>query len=310
MVTLGAGASRPASPSGRARAWVMASRPATLPAAVAPVLVGTAMAAFRGVMEVLPAAAAMAGALFIQIATNLANDYFDYRKGSDAEDRIGPTRVVQAGLLPADSVLRGTVLMLSLATAVGIYLVWIGGIPILVVGILSLVCAVAYTGGPFPLAYHGLGDPFVLIFFGFVAVTGTYWVQARTFEPDLLLAGLGVGVLTTAILVVNNLRDIPSDRRAGKRTLAVRFGRRGARAEFAFLVFVAAAVPPIGAGLFDWPAWTLLALLGLGPALRSVDTVFGYEEGAELNPALGEVARSVTWYAGLLSVGFVLGQYL
>ena len=290
------------------RAWVMASRPATLPAAVAPVVVGTAMAAFRGVMEVLPAAAALIGAILIQIATNLANDYFDHEKGSDAEDRVGPTRVVQAGILAPVVVLRATILVLAATTVVGTYLVWVGGLPILVIGIVSMICAIAYTGGPFPLAYHGLGDVFALVFFGLVAVAGTYWVQAGAFEPDLLLAGAGVGVLTTAILVVNNLRDMTSDERAGKRTLAVRLGSGGTKAEFVALVVAAAAVPPVGVGLFDWPAWTLLALLGLGPVLRVVDTIFTYTHPAELNRALGEVARGVTWYGGLLAVGFVLGS--
>ncbi len=288
----------------------MASRPATLPASVAPVVVGTAMAAYRGVMEVLPAAAALVVALLIQIATNLANDYFDDRKGSDTDDRIGPTRVVQAGLLAPRAVLNAAILTLALATVGGSYLVWIGGIPILVIGLLSLTCAAAYTAGPFPIGYHGLGDLFVLLFFGLAAVGGTYWVQAGAFESDLLLAGLGVGALTTAILVVNNLRDIPTDRRAGKRTLAVRLGEGGTRAEFVLLVVVAALVPPVGAGVFRWPAWTLLALLGLGPALRAMDTVYGYEERRELNAALGEVARAVTWYGALLAVGFVLARVL
>ncbi len=288
----------------------MASRPATLPAAVAPVVVGTAMAAFRGVMEVLPAAAALVAALLIQIATNLANDYFDHQRGGDAHDRVGPTRVVQAGILTPRAVLRAAVVVLAAATVVGAYLVWVGGLPILVIGTLSLICAVAYTGGPFPLAYHGLGEVFAFLFFGLVAVSGTYWVQARAFESDLLLAGTGVGVLTTAILVVNNLRDIEGDARARKRTVAVRIGSTGAKAEFVLLVLVAAAVPPVGVALLQWPAWTLLALFGLGPALRTLDTIFTYAHPSELNPALAEVARGVTWYGALLAVGFVLGSYL
>ena len=310
MVTVEAGPTGQRDAPGRVGAWVMASRPATLPAAVAPVVVGTAMAAFRGVMEVLPAAAALVAALLIQIATNLANDYFDHRKGSDADDRVGPTRVVPAGILTPEAVLRATVLVLGAATLVGVYLVSVGGVPILVIGILSLICAVAYSAGPFPLAYHGLGDLFVFVFFGLIAVSGTYWVQAGEFELDLLLAGAGVGTLTTAILVVNNLRDIPSDERAGKRTLAVRLGATGTKAEFLLLVLKAGAVPPLGVVFFGWPPWTLLALFGLGPVLRTVDTIFTYAQPSELNPALGEVARGVTWYSGLLAVGFVLGSYL
>ena len=304
-----AGAPRTGAPV-RMHAWIMASRPATLPASVAPVVVGTAMAGYRGVLEVLPAAVALVAALLIQVATNLANDYFDYRTGTDTEDRAGPVRVVQAGLLPPRAVLGGTVLALGLAAAAGSYLVWTGGIPILVIGLLALTCAVAYSAGPFPISHHGLGDLFVLLFFGFAAVAGTYWVQAGAFEPDLLLAGLGVGTLTTAVLVVNNLRDIGTDRRAGKRTLAVRLGEGATRAEFVLLVAVAALVPPVGVGLFRWPPWTVLALLGLGPALRAMETVFRYGEPAELNAALGEAARAVSWYAALLALGFVLGRVL
>ena len=310
MVTVEAGPTGQRDIPGRVDAWVMATRPMTLPAAVAPVVVGTAMAAFRGVMEVLPAVAALVGALLIQIATNLANDYFDHRKGSDADDRVGPTRVVQAGILAPGAVMRATGFVLAAATLVGVYLVWVGGIPILVIGTLSLICAVAYTGGPFPLAYHGLGDLFVLVFFGLIAVVGTYWVQVREFELDLLLAGTGVGTLVTSILVVNNLRDISGDERAGKRTLAVRLGASGTKVEFLLLVLVAGVVPPLGVVVFGWPPWTLLALFGLGPVLRTVDTIFTYLQPGELNPALREVARGVTWYSGLLAIGFVLGSYL
>ncbi len=310
MVTVEVGPAGQRDSPGRLGAWIMAARPATLPAAVSPVVVGTALAAFHGVMEALPAAAALLGALLIQIATNLANDYFDHRKGGDSHDRVGPTRVVQAGLLAPRQVLNATLLVLGAAIVVGLYLVWVGGLPILIVGVVSLICAVAYTGGPFPLAYHGLGDLFVMVFFGFVAVAGTYWVQAGDLEPGVWLAGAGVGSLTTALLVVNNLRDIETDARAGKRTLAVRLGADGTRAEFVLLVLVTAAVPPIGVGFLEWPAWTLLALFGLGPALRTVDTVFHYRRPADLNRALGEVARGVTWYGGLLAVGFVLGSYL
>jgi len=286
--------------------WVLAIRPRTLPAAVAPVLVGTAMAASRGVMSILPAVAALAGALLIQIATNLANDYYDHRKGGDSEDRIGPTRVVQAGLLPPAAVLRATYLTLGLAVAVGLYLVWVGGLPILIIGVLSLVCAIGYTGGPFPLAYRGLGDLFAFAFFGLVAVGGTYWVQALRLPPDVLLAGAGVGALTTAILVVNNLRDLDTDARAGKRTLAVRLGETGTRLEYLFLILVAAAVPPLGVLLAGWPAWTLLGVAALGTLLGPMATVLTYHDPRELNATLAGTARGLTWYAGSLAVGFVL----
>jgi 1,4-dihydroxy-2-naphthoate octaprenyltransferase len=285
----------------------MAARPATLAAAVSPVLVGTAMAAFHDAAALLPALAALAGAVLIQIATNLANDYFDARRGVDSAERLGPTRMVQAGILTPEAVLGATFLVLGLALAVGAYLVWVGGLPILLIGLASLVCAIAYTGGPLPLAELGLGDLFVFVFFGLIAVGGTYYVQTGTLTADVLLAGAGVGALSTAILVVNNLRDLETDARAGRRTLAVRLGPSGAKAEFLALIFAAAVVAPLGTLLAGWPAWTLLAFVGLGPALRAIGTVLRYVDPRELNPALRDVARGVGWYGGLLAAGFVIG---
>jgi 1,4-dihydroxy-2-naphthoate octaprenyltransferase len=285
----------------------MAARPATLAAAISPVLVGTAMAAFHDALAPLPALAALVGALLIQIATNFANDYFDARRGVDSAERLGPTRVVQAGILMPEAVLRATLIVLGLALAVGVYLVSVGGLPILLIGLASLVCALAYTGGPFPLAELGLGDLFVFVFFGLAAVGGTYYVQTGTLAGDVLLAGAGVGALSTAILVVNNLRDVETDARAGRRTLAVRLGPSGAKAEFLALVIAAALVPPIGIWLAGWPTWTFLALVGLAPALMTIETVLRYVDPRELNPALRAVARGVSWYGGLLAVGFVIG---
>ncbi len=289
-------------------AWILAIRPRTLPAAAAPVVVATGMAAARDVMAPLPALAALVAALMIQIATNLANDYYDFLKGGDSEDRVGPTRVVQAGLLPAQSVIRAALGVLGLTSVIGLYLVWVGGLPILIVGVLSLLCALAYTGGPFPLAYRGLGDLFVFVFFGLVAVGGTYWVQARDFPPDLLLAGSAMGALITGILVVNNLRDRETDERAGKRTLAVRLGETGTRVQYLVLVLAALAVPLIGIWLFGWSPWTLLPIGGARPLLSATATVLTFHDPRELNLALGNTARGVTWYAALLAVGFVLGR--
>jgi 1,4-dihydroxy-2-naphthoate octaprenyltransferase len=292
---------------GSAGAWLLAIRPRTLPAAVAPVVVGAAMAGTWGLFQLGPALAALAGALLIQVATNLANDYFDFLKGGDTEARVGPTRVVQAGLLSGEAVWRATVLTLVAALGVGIYLVWMGGWPILLIGLAALVCAVAYTGGPFPLAYHGLGDLFAFVFFGPVAVAGTVWVQGRFFHPEFVWAGVGVGALITAILVVNNLRDRETDALAGKRTTAVRFGVAGTRAFYLALLLLAAAVPPVGVAFLGWHAWSLLALGGLALALRPLEAVLTFAEPRELLAALGGTARVVTFYAGLLAVGFVLG---
>ncbi len=292
---------------GAARAWLLAIRPRTLPAAVAPVVVGTGMASARGVADPWPAIAALVGALLLQIATNLANDYFDFVKGSDTDDRIGPVRVVQAGILSPAAVRRATALTLALATTVGAYLVWVGGLPILVIGLAALLCAVVYTGGPFPLAYHGLGDLFVFVFFGPVAVAGTYWVQARSFDADLLVAGAGIGALITAILVVNNLRDRKTDAESGKRTLAVRLGDLGSQVQYVGLVGVGLLAPVVGVFGYGWHPWTLGALGVVVLLGRPLSRVLTFLDPVELNPALGETARAVAWYGGLLATGFVLG---
>ncbi|HEY5658001.1 MAG TPA: 1,4-dihydroxy-2-naphthoate polyprenyltransferase, partial [Myxococcota bacterium] len=233
---------RGAAPSS-ARAWWSAARPRTLGVSVAPVLVGTAVAHAHGAARALPALAALLGALLIQIGTNLANDLFDAQKGADTDDRIGPPRAVQMGWLTPTQMRNGAALAFAAAAAVGIYLISVGGWPIALVGALSIAAGIAYTGGPWPLAYHGLGDAAVFLFFGVVAVCGTCWVQMLALPGDAIAASLALGALATAVLVVNNLRDVDTDRRAGKRTLAVRWGRRGARAEYAALLLLAYAVP-------------------------------------------------------------------
>ena len=294
-------------PPSRSRAWILAARPKTLPAAAAPVLVGVALAWKAGGFRPLPAAAALVGALLIQVATNLANDYFDFVKGADTHDRVGPTRVTQAGLIAPEAVRAGMILTLAAALAVGVYLVWVGGMPIVWIGLASLVCAVAYTGGPFPLAYHGLGDLFVFVFFGLVAVTGTVYVQTLAFSLEALWAGAGVGAVSTTLLVVNNLRDIGTDARAGKRTLAVRLGVTGTRVEYTALWAFAVAVPVVGIGLFGWPSTALLGVLGLVAAGEGVRRVWTFQDPRELLPALPATARGLLVYALGLSVGLILG---
>jgi 1,4-dihydroxy-2-naphthoate polyprenyltransferase len=254
-----------------------------------------------------PALAALVGAILIQIGTNFANDYYDFVRGGDTEERVGPIRVTQAGILPPETVKRGMVIVLGAATLVGVYLVSVAGWPIVVIGTASIACAVLYTGGPYPLAYHGLGDVFVFVFFGLVAVGGTYFVQALSWPPDALLAGVGLGALSTAILVVNNLRDIDTDERAGKRTLAVRLGVRGTQAEYVLALIVAGAVPVVGVVRLDWPSLSLMAL-GVAPlCLSPLRAVFRYEDPRELIPALGGTARVVALYGGLLALGLGLG---
>jgi 1,4-dihydroxy-2-naphthoate polyprenyltransferase len=292
---------------GPVRVWMLALRLPTLPAAVAPVVVGAALARALGVFQLLPALAALVGALLIQIATNLANDVIDARKGADTEARVGPVRVVQAGLLTEAAVWRATWGVMALALLVGVYLVSVGGWPILVVGILALFLAVGYTGGPFPLAYLGLGDLFAFLFFGPVAVAGTVWVQGRILPMDALWAGVGVGALVTAILVVNNLRDHETDRAAGKRTTAVRFGVGWTRTFYRALYGIAALVPVIGILGLGWSVWTLMAGVGLLRGRAALVRVLTFQEPRDLLPVLGGTARALTGYAALLALGFLAG---
>lgn len=288
--------------------WLLAARPKTLPAAAAPVIVGTAVAISEGVFRFGPALAALLGALLIQIGTNLANDVFDFKKGADTTDRLGPLRVTQAGLLSPNQVMLGMGLTFGLAAVIGLYLIMVGGWPILVIGLLSIAAGVAYTGGPFPLGYHGLGDLFVFIFFGLVAVCGTYYVQSGTVSPAAYWAAVPVGLVATAILVVNNLRDIETDQRAGKKTLAVRFGRKGAQAEYLLLLGLAYLTPllmGLAAVASLWVLLTWLSIPLIGPLARLVIQ----EMGRPLNQALAGTARLELIYSILLSLGLVIGRF-
>ena len=289
-----------------ARAWLLALRPKTLPAAAAPVAVGGAIGILRDSFLVGPVLGALLGALLIQIATNLANDYFDFRRGADAK-RVGPLRVTQSGLISPAAVMRGTIMALVGAVLVGSYLVWVGGLPIVVIGLVSLVCAIAYTGGPFPLAYHGLGDLFVFVFFGLVAVGGTAYLQLGTFPAEAWLAGAGIGALSTAILIVNNLRDRPNDAEVGKRTMAVRLGDGGSKAEYILMLVIAGAVPVAGVLLYGWPMAAMAAWLGLAVALRPLKMVMTFTERVELMPALPATAAALIVYALGMSVGLSIG---
>lgn len=285
--------------------WLSAARPRTLPAAAAPVLVGMAVAAYEGFFNLGPALAALVGALLIQIGTNFANDVFDFQKGADTSDRLGPTRATQAGWVTPQHMLAATALTFGLAVLVGVYLVWVGGWPIVVIGVLSIVCGLAYTGGPFPLGYNGLGDLFVFIFFGLVAVMGTYYVQAGVVSALAVWAAIPIGLLATAIIVVNNLRDVDTDRKAGKRTLAVRFGVDWVRAEYRLLL-VTAYMAPVAAWLSGQaPAGALLAWLSLPLAVRLIRAVYT-QTGKALNPVLGGTGQLELVYAGLYALGLLV----
>ena len=307
-----------ASDVSRRRAWLMAARPQTLPAAAAPVAVGVGLALHEGVFAPLPALAALVGAALIQVGTNLANDYYDGVQGADTEDREGFTRVTASGLIAPETVRRAMWLVFGAAVAVGSYLVWVGGPPILVVGLLSVASGVAYTGGPYPLGYNGLGDPFVFVFFGLVAVAGTVYVQAAsvvagvpllppagTLPLDAVVAGVAPGALATNVLVVNNVRDRDEDARTGKRTLAVRLGLRAARGEYVGLLVLAYLVPVYFAATGHGLA-TLLPLCSLPVAALVARPVLVETSGAALNPALERTGQLLALFAALFAAGLAL----
>jgi 1,4-dihydroxy-2-naphthoate octaprenyltransferase len=289
---------------GALRAWVMAARPPTLPAAVVPVLVGTA-AVVNTAFRPLPFGAALLAAALIQIGTNLANDYFDYRKGADTAERLGPVRVTQSGLIPPETVRAAMVLVFGLAALIGLYLVFVGGWPILVIGLLSIAAGVLYTGGPYPLAYHGLGDLFVFVFFGLVAVCGTAYLHVGVVPAAAWFAALPVALIVTAIIVVNNLRDIDTDRVANKHTLAVLLGRSATRAEYLLLIAGAYLLVPLGPLLGLTSAWALLPWLTLPLALPLIRTVYT-EQGRPLNRALAGTGRLHLVFGILFAVGLLL----
>jgi 1,4-dihydroxy-2-naphthoate octaprenyltransferase len=287
--------------------WLAAARPKTLPAAVAPVLVGTALAVREGAFDPLVLACALVGSVFIQIGTNLSNDYSDARRGADTEDRLGPVRVTAGGLLPPRRVLLGTWLAFGIAVAAGSYLIWVTGWELLVAGVLSILAGVLYTGGPRPYGYEGLGEVFVFLFFGVVAVVGSYFAQTERVAWEAVALSVPVGLLATAILVVNNVRDLETDRRAGKRTLAVRLGRRRTRRLFALMLAAAFASPLVIWAAGGLGAPVLLPLLCLPLARPLARSVWSRTDGPSLNAALAATGRLLAVFSVLLSVGVVLG---
>lgn len=286
--------------------WILAARPKTLFASIAPVIIGTAMAFANGHGHLPAALAALFGAVMIQIGTNFANDYFDYKKGTDTAERLGPLRVTSAGLVSPSAMKLATVIAFGLATLAGLYLITRGGVPILLIGIFSILFGILYTAGPYPLGYHGLGDPFVLIFFGFVPVWGTEYVQSLTPNNAAILAGLAPGLFSIAILTVNNLRDIEGDRRARKKTLAARFGRTFARVEYLICLSVAALTPVLLVLGEPQRKFVLVATLFILPAIPTIRTVFTKVDGPTLNDALASTGKLLMVYAILFSIGWLL----
>jgi 1,4-dihydroxy-2-naphthoate octaprenyltransferase len=285
------------------RIWLMAARIRTLPAAVAPVLVGTSLAGAAGIFRAGPFIAALLGSIFIQIGTNLANDYSDARRGADSEDRLGPVRVTAGGLVPPRQVLIATYVTFGLAVVCGLYLVFTSGIELLFVGVASIAAGVLYTGGPKPYGYEGLGEIFVFLFFGIAAVSGSAFAQLEAWPSEAFMLAVPVGLLAAAILVVNNVRDMDSDKRAGKRTLAVRLGRERARTVYGVMLYVAYLTAPLPWLLGGLSPWLLAPWLTLPLAVRLARTVRSHADGPTLNDALAQTGMLQLAFCVLLSAG-------
>ncbi len=288
----------------------MAARPRTLPAAVAPVLVGSAAAVqWLGHLPRWGAFfAALVGSIFIQIGTNLANDYSDAKRGADTADRLGPVRVTSAGLVTPQRVLTATWVAFAVAIACGIYLATVAGIVIIVIGVLSIAAGVLYTGGPRPYGYAGLGEVFVFLFFGLVAVNGSYYVQLEELDALPLGLSISIGFLATAIIVVNNVRDVETDRRAGKMTLAVRIGRAGAVNLYRLLVLGAFAVLPIALWAGEASALPLIGLLALPMAIKPMRVMTNRSDGPALNGALAATGALLGVFSLLVTAGLLISS--
>lgn len=292
---------------GTLRVWLLAIRPKTLPAAASSVIVGTALARWHGGFAPGPALAALVIALLLQIGSNLANDVYDDERGTHTADRLGPTRVTHAGLLSRAQVKQGMAAVFVLAFTCGLYLVTVRGWLVLVIGIAAIISAIAYTGGPYPLGYHGLGEVFVFLFFGVAAVVGTYWVQTGETLPAAWLMSVPLGLLITGIIVVNNLRDIEQDREGGKRTVAVRIGAQATKWEYAACIALAYLVLAFGVAIAWLPVLALLALLSLPLALKPLWVVFT-EAGRPLNAALAATGQLTLAFSVLFALALLLSN--
>ena len=294
-------------PEGRGRfgVWWLAIRPKTLPAAASSVVVGTALAWRDGGFALGPALAALAIALLLQIGSNLANDVYDDERGADTADRLGPTRVTHTGLMTRKQVKNGMKVVFGIAFVLGLYLTWVRGPLVLVVGVAAIVAAIAYTGGPWPLGYHGLGEVFVFLFFGVTAVVGTYWVQTGELSTLAWVMSIPVGLLITAIIVVNNLRDIEQDRVAGKRTVSVRIGAEATKYEFLACVVLAYVVVALAVATMGLPPHALAVALSLPLAYRANRMVFT-QVGKPLNVALAATGQLALVFALLFAAGLVV----
>jgi 1,4-dihydroxy-2-naphthoate octaprenyltransferase len=297
----------PAMNESRLRIWIGAARPRTLPAAFAPVLVGSALAWHDGAFQPVPAALCLGFSLLVQIGTNFANDYYDFMRGADTAARVGPRRAVAAGLIAPATMKRAMMLTFGAAFAVGLGLIAWGGPWLLAIGVASIVCGIAYTGGPFPLAYHGLGDVFVFVFFGLVAVGGTYFVQAGRVTWETLLAATPIGLLAANILVVNNYRDVETDAAANKRTLVVRWGRTAAQVQFGVSLLIAFALPLVFLARGFRP-WCLLPLVLAPMAWSHARRLRESKTPSELIALLGATGKLLALYALLFGAGLAIRE--
>ncbi len=290
----------------KAKIWMLAARPKTLPAGIVPVCVGGVIAYSHGGFQFLPWLAALFGSIMIQIGTNFANDLFDFKKNTDTEDRIGPMRVTQAGLVSPKQIAWATAIAFGLAFIAGIYLVTLGGWPIVIIGLSAILCGILYTAGPYALGYLGLGDLFVFVFYGPVALAGTYYVQLQFCPREVMLAGVPFGMISVAILVVNNLRDVDTDSKSGKNTLAVRFGRTFARFEYLAMLIGAGLIPIALAFLGHYSFWMYLVILYLVYSLLAIKVIFTSTDGEKLNSMLAVTGRLLILYGLLFSIGWLL----
>jgi 1,4-dihydroxy-2-naphthoate polyprenyltransferase len=290
------------------RIWLMAARVRTLPASIAPVLVGTSLAGYLDIFHPLRFLAALVGAVFIQVGTNLSNDYSDARRGADTEDRLGPVRVTAGGLVPPRQVLVATYISFGIAVLAGIYLTIVAGWQLLLVGAASILAGVLYTGGPRPYGYEGLGELFVFLFFGIVAVAGSFFVQAERLIWEAFALAVPVGLIASAIIVVNNFRDVDTDRRAGKKTLAVRLGRARTRDMYAAMIYGAFILAPVTWVFGPLRPWVLLPWLTLPLAARVVRLVRNNIDGPSLNQALAQTGVLQLVFCVLLSAGLLLSR--
>ncbi|NRB25568.1 1,4-dihydroxy-2-naphthoate polyprenyltransferase [Shewanella sp.] len=283
--------------------WILAIRPRTLPAAIGPLLVGNILALELDQFSILIACTSMLCAILLQIAVNLANDYFDFKSGVDTEARLGPVRVTQSGLIAPEKVRNAMVLSLLLALIVGSYLIYHGGWPIALLAVAAICGALGYSGGPYPLASHGLGEVAAFVFFGLVAVVGSYFLQAGETSTAAWILGSAIGCLNAAIMLVNNTRDIETDAKAGKQTLAVRVGEGQARVLYQTFVYLPFALI-IGSFFLGFLPGAPVLLAGLSLILaRKLNSDFSVASGEALNPLLGRTAKLSMIFSGLFSIG-------